>query len=344
MSRPRFESDERWNDDRRKVKPHVKIHLSVAGHPRTQAIWPDNDLFACWNRILHAGSRQGSAHTADVIYVNERQALELAGKTRIDAALRLIRRVADHEDWTLVLDPRSARRWPDVGRTSAGRSPDVQRMLAERPPDFLAIHVRNLADKQGTPPRKPRSDSADSAVLPTPHSSKNTSPFPSSAESEVEAILRRDVESWFEATLLPLFPTDRPAKAKKAILKLLPDPELRQRIVDDVELRKRSRKWREGYAPALHNYLGERGWEAPLPLDPEQSPREAGDPVRKNGTPMNGARVWVTAKGKRITVGKEQFVHWITDQELAAGAFEGHQLGNGAIALRAGGHWEKGHG
>jgi hypothetical protein len=134
--RPRYPSD----DARLRVKPHVRIHHSITNHPRMVRVWPDNDLLACWLRVMLLASRQGAAHTGDILHLTPADVELLSGRRRRDVALTLLGRLADVMGWWL-----------------------------ERRGNVTLIHVRNFARKQGltpqlrgVPPRTPFSSPSPS--------------------------------------------------------------------------------------------------------------------------------------------------------------------------------------
>lgn len=120
MARPEHPSDVA----RRKIKPHVRVHHSLPNHPRTAPVWAENDLLATWLRVMLKASRQGAAHTGDILHLTDHEIEETSGKGRRDVARRLLSRLADVAGWSV-----------------------------ERRANVTAIHVRNFAKKQNIAPR-----------------------------------------------------------------------------------------------------------------------------------------------------------------------------------------------
>lgn len=138
MTRPRYPSDEL----RAKIKPHFRAHLSMANHPKTVAVYADNDLLATWLRLGMLGVERGAAHTSDKIYLSRADVERTSGRRRADVAGTLLERLANVLGWSI-----------------------------ERHGDVTVIHFRNLGTKQGFTPRlraeTPRS-SAGLPMLPSP--------------------------------------------------------------------------------------------------------------------------------------------------------------------------------
>lgn len=138
MTRPRYPSD----DLRAKIKPHFRVHLSAANHPKTVATYADNDLFAAWVRLGMLGVERGAAHTGDRIHMSRFDVVRVSGRHRFDSALILVRCLADMLGWSI-----------------------------EYRGDITVIQFRNLGTKQGFTPRlraeAPRTPQ-DSACSPPP--------------------------------------------------------------------------------------------------------------------------------------------------------------------------------
>ncbi len=165
MAREQFQSDLEWNEARRKVKPHFKLHHSIANHPRTIGAFADNDLFACYCRLGLLASERGAAHTGDRISLSRADVERTSGRRRRDVALTLLERLANVLGW-----------W------------------TERRGDVLVIEFRNFARKQGLTPRGPRSEEADSAASPLPV------PVPLSPSAEETSLPSPSVTSLPERT------------------------------------------------------------------------------------------------------------------------------------------------
>lgn len=130
---------------RRKIKPHVRVHHSITNHPRTAAIWQDNDLLARWLRVMMAASEKGAAHTGDRLELRYNELPDCMGVTRVRHARDVLLTLCCHLGWPL--------RWQDGGRT-------------------VQITIRNFAKKQNIAPRQNGVAPRDPArsPLPTPHS------------------------------------------------------------------------------------------------------------------------------------------------------------------------------
>lgn len=145
MSRPVYPSDE----SRRKIKPHVRIHHSAQNHPKTAAVWADNDLLALWLRILMRASERGAAHTGDCLTLSRAQVRELAGGP---------------PDWRTVVS-----RWERLRKHLGWNTSDLRDTTRTE----YVVHVRNFAKKQNLTPHGGGVSLRNSAVspLPTPHTS-----------------------------------------------------------------------------------------------------------------------------------------------------------------------------
>ena len=103
-----------------RVRPHVKIHLTMKSHRKTAAIWDDNDLLACYVRLLELGMSQFAAKRGGVITLTRVELMEVTRKRRVDVALTLVQRLAD-----------------------------IASMSVQHRGDVASILVRNYAKKQG---------------------------------------------------------------------------------------------------------------------------------------------------------------------------------------------------
>lgn len=249
MPRPKFEADDRWNDSRRRIKPHVKIHHSVQNHPRTVAVYADNDLLAAWTRIMLTASERGAAHTGDWITLSPADVERTSGRRRADVARTLLERLANVLGWSV-----------------------------ERRGDVLAINVRNFARKQGLATRDARSEAriTRASPLPTPHTTHHTySDAPSGAESRSPSETKNGedegpsfVDFW---AIYPGRDGKRRGKAEAERQWRKLGRVHRLAALADVHARLRTdRQFRE-YAQDAHRYLRKRGWvndepAAPLPF------------------------------------------------------------------------------
>jgi hypothetical protein len=155
MPRPEYASDEK----RRKNKPAVRVHHSVETHPKMEAIYPDNDAFATWTRILIEASKAHAGKTGNRLTISKNATCALAGRTSVVRALQLIRTVCATLLWEI-----------HETRTS------------------VTIAIRNFARKQGF-------DSADGGVIAehlirTPHLSESESK--SESEKKMDSSLRSE--------------------------------------------------------------------------------------------------------------------------------------------------------
>lgn len=73
-----------------RVKPHTKIHLSAKSHRKTAELWQDNDLLACWVRLLDVAMERYAAKNDNVVILNRTQVIEITGKKRFDSAKKLL--------------------------------------------------------------------------------------------------------------------------------------------------------------------------------------------------------------------------------------------------------------
>jgi hypothetical protein len=208
MARQRFEADERWNNNRRRIKPHFKVHHSIQNHPRTTAVYADNDLLAMWLRIGIAASERGAAHTGDVLYFSIYDLLRFAGL-----------REGEPE--------RSFKASSSVGRDRLQRLSSLLGWLVDPPsrghPGRLTF--RNLAKKQGitTRGRRRLRVITRGSSLPYPLTSTPISP---------NGTPDRFADFWLA------YPR-RVKKAQTLALwrKLKPDAELAEHIIADVRWR-----------------------------------------------------------------------------------------------------------
>jgi hypothetical protein len=102
-----------------------------------------------------------------------------------------------------------------------------------------------------------------------PELEKEPSLVPLSGEAEkkvVQSVFTRELSTWFQTTFWPAYPRkEREERAWKAMLKLKPDPAMRDRIMVQLEQWKTCRKWQEGYALLASNWIGEGEWKNPAP-------------------------------------------------------------------------------
>lgn len=140
MVRPRFDSDERWNESRRigpRPGSYYLTHHSISHHRKTVDIYADNDLYATWHRVLQLASEKGAAQTDDRLEITMTDVMQVTKRSRGVPALSLLRALCGHAQW----------QWSEPTWARSGW-----------------IVVRNLARKQGITPRKPRSATPDYAA------------------------------------------------------------------------------------------------------------------------------------------------------------------------------------
>lgn len=199
-------------------KPHVRIHHSVQNHPRTVALYADNDLLAAWLRIMVTASERGAAHTGDWLALSPADVERTSGRRRADVARTLLERLANVLGWSV-----------------------------ERSDNVLRIQVRNFGKKQGIAPRVPRSEprtTRNSATPPvpvpdpTPRKEYSTVRSLNSAEptngqkkpgSEREACVRLLVRDIVEATGDE---QDRGVRFFVRVASVLPEPIVRRLIAE----------------------------------------------------------------------------------------------------------------
>jgi hypothetical protein len=148
MARESYPADLRWNDKRRKVNPHVRVHHSITNHPKTTVVFQNNDLLAAWLRVMILASEKGAAHTNDTVTVSTADLSWISGRSKRGPAADLVRSLCGTMGWPMV----------EPSRTSGG-----------------SIQIRNFTKKQGLTPHILRASGvADYAglrpsPLPSPH-------------------------------------------------------------------------------------------------------------------------------------------------------------------------------
>jgi hypothetical protein len=137
--RPRYPSDEA----RIKVQPHVRIHHSVANHPKTAALWANLETRSMLVELWRLGSVYGAAHTGGWLTLRPSDICSVTGRKRAGSGLEPLSKLAASMEYPL--------------RYERG---------------CVLIQIRNFARKQGLTPRR-------NGVAPhTPHSSPNPPPQP----------------------------------------------------------------------------------------------------------------------------------------------------------------------
>jgi hypothetical protein len=133
-----------YPSDQSRLKPHVKVHLSIRSHRKTAGVWSENDQLAALLRLWVVAMEQFAAKRDGVVRLNRSQVMEVAGKGRFDVALTSLQRLAD------------------VGLMSLRRLGDI-----------TEITIAKFAEKQRITPQLRSSQSAESRVQSTENRKKN---------------------------------------------------------------------------------------------------------------------------------------------------------------------------
>ena len=97
-----------------RVRPSARILVSIRQHKKTAGtVWPSNDLFASFCRLLIYGIEQYAAkrkkpEDVGVVYLNLSQLKEVTGKKRVDSAARVMQEL---EKSGLIICRSSAALW-----------------------------------------------------------------------------------------------------------------------------------------------------------------------------------------------------------------------------------------
>lgn len=168
-----FPSDE----IRKKVKPHVRVHLSIQNHPRTVSMYEDNDMLATWLRLMVLASDRGAAHTGDWIALNRTDLQAVSGRRRADVALTFVERLADVLGW-----------------------------LRERRGNVIAIQIRNFAKKQNITPRACGATPLD----PAPSTTTTTTPEKNNPPTSSDEKTQKTTEGVSDESLTLAMPLASP--------------------------------------------------------------------------------------------------------------------------------------
>jgi hypothetical protein len=133
--RPTYPSDEA----RRKVKPHVRIHHSVANHPKTAAIWADPTKRGMLVELWRLASVYGAVHTGGWLTLKPADLHAVTGSPRLAYGRKRLLTVGQPLEYSLRL---------------CGQ--------------LTMVLVRNFAEKQNLTPRKLRNSGCSPSPLPTP--------------------------------------------------------------------------------------------------------------------------------------------------------------------------------
>jgi hypothetical protein len=128
--RPRYPSDEA----RKKQKPHVKVHLSIANHPKYGHVFEDPLLRGVIVGIWLIAARAHISATNDELTLSGADILWITGKERVVDGAKLLRRACEATAYNL--------------RVACDRHPTCPRDTCERPPKWV-VAVRNFSRKQG---------------------------------------------------------------------------------------------------------------------------------------------------------------------------------------------------
>ena len=140
MARPRYPSD-----DRRRQRPHVKVHLSWPTHPHYAHAYADLQTRAIVVGIWLEAARAHAARTSDRVTLTGGLACSVTGASRLrDARVRLA-------SACLAMGYELA--WSERGDRVRAAS--------------ATITLRNFAKKQGFTPRTPRGVNAELRVAPS---------------------------------------------------------------------------------------------------------------------------------------------------------------------------------
>jgi hypothetical protein len=168
MPRPRYPSD----DKRIRQRPHIKVHLSVANHPRYGPVFADPFMRGIVTGIWIVGARAHISATKDELSLTNADALFITGKDRMVDAAKVLRRVCEAMNYPFrrACDIHSdcrkqAYESPTNGLRAAYEGVDVHPLVVmrypcQRPARWVIV-VRNFSRKQGFTPHS----AADSGVI-----------------------------------------------------------------------------------------------------------------------------------------------------------------------------------
>jgi hypothetical protein len=159
MPRPSYPSDEA----RRKNKPAIRVHLSIANHPRYGSVFDDPEVRGMLVGLWVIAARAHVSKTGDVVSLSRGDIAWITGR-------------AQHVHATRALNALCAR----MSYTMNARGERVE------------IHIRNFTRKQGFTPPTAERDSA------TPHPSESESDSASTPRSQSAENGHDPVEAAFE--------------------------------------------------------------------------------------------------------------------------------------------------
>src|SRR5262245_50673041 len=128
-SRPRYPSDERHNERRRRERrpSFFKVHCSISNHPRTAGLFADNELFAGYVRLGLLCIEKGAAQTSNEVTLTSADLLKIFACEDLRTAQRYLHVLCKTLAWR------------------AGIKTQGRRIVC-------TIEFRNLAKKQGITP------------------------------------------------------------------------------------------------------------------------------------------------------------------------------------------------
>ncbi len=191
MPRARYPSDEA----RMKMRPHIKVHLTVATHPKMAELWADLRTRGMLVELWRIAAESFAAKRDDTVTLSPASIISITGMERHSYAVDAVRKLC------------ALAQYPVSCRCAVGALKVRPRCACSA----LTVKVRNFAKKQGW-------NSADSGETPAP-------PPPSYSDSYSDTDSEGREESAMEA----------PAEPEAARLKLERDSERALRILSDQE-------------------------------------------------------------------------------------------------------------
>jgi len=162
LPRQRYPSDDR----RRKQRPHVKIHLSIRGHPRYGHVFRDPELRGFYVGVLVLAGERFAARRHDRVWLSSSDATWITGRERSRSAWIVLERLFVEMGWRVCWEAAADLQRPssdpaaDLQRPSSGTARTLQSIRS------VLVEVRNFTDKQGYASATPH------VATDTPHPSK----------------------------------------------------------------------------------------------------------------------------------------------------------------------------
>ena len=168
MPRSRYPSDEQ----RLKVRPHVKVHLTTRTHRIMGPVFVDPTIRGIIVGLWMVAYQAHATSTGDVVTLTNADVCWITGKERPKAAAILLARACDQVGYHVRIYPRgcvvpSWQRLVDEWSTTRTRPVHDQRTTPARP-GAISVWVRNLSKKQnaryaigGATPGTPRPSYSD---------------------------------------------------------------------------------------------------------------------------------------------------------------------------------------